>query len=118
MSRRGAILQDYGGNFPAQSQEAQLAAASYYQRDKELAAQQNNQKQNAKAKDGKDSLDYIDKLKVEPVGDTTVDLYNTAQLQKLKDDLLAKRQSGVSSEDIQIQAMQELPKIAKGYIIA
>lgn len=118
MSRRGSILQDYGNIDATQRDAAQRDAAQYYQRDKELAAQQNNQKQNAKAKDGKDSLDYIDKLKVEPVGDTTVDLYNTAQLQKLKDDLLAKRQSGVSSEDIQIQAMQELPKIAKGYTIA
>ena len=45
MSRRGAILQDYGGSFNPMPTEAQLASASYYQRDKELAAQQKQQKQ-------------------------------------------------------------------------
>ena len=45
MSRRGAILQDYGGSFNPMPTEAQLASALYYQRDKELAAQQKQQKQ-------------------------------------------------------------------------
>ena len=119
MSRRGAILQDYGGTFPAQSQEAQLAAANYYQRDKELAAQQRNQKDANKSKNQGDAIDYIDKLKGDaPIGDTTIDNYNNAQLQKVKDGLVKRLGEGADINQIKLQAMQELPKIAQGYTIA
>ena len=118
MSRRGAILQDYGGNFPAQSQEAQLAAASYYQRDKELAAQQKQQQQNAKAKEQSDATDYITGLKVPHIGDNTVDLYNDAQMKMVQDKLIGMAQKGASVNEIKMAAMPELQKIAQGYTIA
>ena len=48
MSRRGAILQYYGGRFEPKPQYAKLAAASYYQIDKKLTAKLRQQKkQNA-----------------------------------------------------------------------
>lgn len=118
MSRRGSVLQDYGGVFPAMSQEAQLAAASYHQRDKELAAQQNQQNKNAKSKGQGDGIDYITGLKPDHVGDTTIDLHTDAQVKGLQDKLIDMALKGAGVNEIKIAAMPELQKISQGYTIA
>lgn len=118
MSRRSAILQDYGGSFPEQSHDAEKAAAGYYQRDKELAAQMQQHKDNQKAKQQGDATDYITGLKVEPVGDNTIDLYNNQQLKGVQDELIGMMQKGAGVNDIKIAAIPKLQKIAQGYTIA
>ena len=118
MSRRGAILQDYGGHIPAQDFTAQRDAASYYQRDKELAAQQQQQQQAAKQKEGKDATDYITGLKVDHIGDNTIDLYNDAQLKAVQDELIGMMGKGAGLNEIKIAALPKLQKIGQGYTIA
>jgi len=118
MSRRGAILPDYGGSFQPMPLDSQLAAASYYQRDKETKAQYDYQKQKDKQRQNQDALDFIGGLKVDHVGDNTVDLYNDAQIQKLQGELNDMQSKGADLSQIKLKAMQELPKIAQGYTIA
>ena len=118
MARRGAILQDYGGHITPQPQDAQLAAANYYQRDKEQANQMQQQKQAAKAKEQGDATDYITGLSVPDIGDNTVDLYNDAQMKALQDKLMGMAQHGAGVNEIKMAAMPELQKIGQGYTIA
>lgn len=117
MSRRGAILQDYGGFIPEQSHDAEKAAAGYYQRDKELAAQERQNKQTAKAKEGKDATDYITGLKNEQTGVNDIDLENDRQLLAAKERMTDMMQKGASVQDIKIYAMRELPKINNAYTL-
>ena len=118
MSRRGAILQDYGGSFPEQSTQAQRDAAQYYQRDKEQANQMQQQKQSTKAKEQGDATDYITKLDVPDIGDNTIDLYNDAQLKGVQDELKGMMDKGAGLNEIKMAAMPKLQKIAQGYTIA
>ncbi len=118
MSRRGAILQDYGGHIPAQDFTAQRDAANYYQRDKEQANQMQQQKQAAKAKGQGDAIDYITGLDVPDIGDNTIDLYNNAQLKATQDELLGMAMKGASKDEVKIAALPKLQKIAQGYTIA
>jgi len=118
MSRRGAILQDYGGRFEPQPQDAQRDAAQYYQRDKEQANQMQQQKERDKQKQQGDATDFIGGLNVPHVGDNTIDLYNDAQIQKLQGELNGMQAKGASLQDIKLKAMQELPKISQGYTVA
>jgi len=115
MSRRGAILQDYGGRFEPQPQDAQLAAASYYQRDKELSAQLGQQKkQNA----DKEAANLIGDIKLDHIGDNTIDLMTDKQLQGLQDKLMDMHLKGASNTDLQLYAQRELPKISNGHTVA
>lgn len=118
MSRRGAILQDYGGRFEPQPQDAQRDAAQYYQRDKEQANQMQQQKERDKQKQQGDATDFIGGLKADHVGDTTIDLYNDAQMKSLQDKLVAMQQKGAGVNEIKMAALPELQKIAQGYTIA
>lgn len=118
MSRRGAILQDYGGAFPEQSTQAQRDAAQYYQRDKEQANQMQQQKQAAKGKEQGDAIDYINKLDVPDIGDTTIDLYNDAQLKAVQDELMGMASKGTGVNEIKMAALPKLQKIGQGYTIA
>ena len=118
MSRRGSILQDYGGRFEPMPQDAQLAAAQYYQRDKEQANQMQQQKERDKQKQQGDATDFIGGLKADHVGDTTIDLYNDAQMKSLQDKLVAMQQKGAGVNEIKMAALPELQKIAQGYTIA
>jgi len=113
MSRRGAILQDYGGHIPAQDFTAQRDAASYYQRDKELAAQQQQQQQTAKQKEGKDATDYITGLKNDPTGINEVDTWDDTMLLREQNKMLEMQNQGKTLQDIKIYAMNVLPKLDK-----
>lgn len=118
MSRRGAILQDYGGTFPEQSHDAEKAAASYYQRDKEQANDLAYKNKQAKQKGQGDSVDFITGLKADHVGDNTIDLHNDAQIQNLQKELTDMQLKGASVNDIKMAAMPKLSKISQGYTIA
>lgn len=118
MSRRGAILQDYGGTMPLQDITAARDAASYYQRDKEQANQMKMHQADQKKKEQGDATDFIGGLKADHVGDTTIDLYNDAQMKSLQDKLVAMQQKGAGVNEIKMAALPELQKIAQGYTIA
>lgn len=118
MSRRGSILQDYGNINHNQTMEAQHAAANYYQRDKEQSNEFAYRDKKEKQREQGDATDFIGKLKVDHVGDNTVDLYNDAEIAKLQNELIGMQNKGASVQDIKITAMQKLPKIAQGYTIA
>lgn len=118
MSRRGAILQDYGNINHAFNTDAMRDAAQYYQRDKEQANEMAYRNQKHKQAEQGDATDFIGKLKIDHVGDNTVDLYNDAEISKLQNELIDMQNKGASVQDIKITAMQKLPKIAQGYTIA
>lgn len=117
MSRRGAILQDYGGTFPEQSTQAQRDAANYYQRDKEQAKELDFKNKQAKQKQQGDSIDYIDKLKNEKTGVNDIDIENDKQLLAAKEKMVQMQQKGAPLSEIQIFAMRELPKINNAYTL-
>jgi len=118
MSRRGSILQDYGNIDATQRDTAQRDAAQYYQRDKELAAQQKQHQQTAKAKEQGDAVDYIGGLKADHVGDTTIDQYNDALMKGVQDELMGMMQKGAGVNEIKMAAIPKLQKIAAGHTIA
>lgn len=111
MSRRGAILQDYGGAFPTQPQDAQLAAASYYQRDKELAAKQSQHDKSQKAKNGEDIASYIEGVKGEHVGDITPDALIDKSVMDIRDEMAKMKKEGKTLEEIKMYGNQVLPKL-------
>jgi len=96
-----------------QTQDAQLAAANYYQRDKELAAQQKQQQQTAKQKEGKDATDYITGLKNDPTGINEVDTWDDTMLLREQNKMLEMQNQGKTLKDIEIYAMNVLPKLDK-----
>jgi len=115
MSRRGAILQDYGGSFNPMPTEAQLASALYYQRDKELAAQQNQQKQQ---KSDKEAYDLISGLKIDHIGDNTIDVMTDKLLQGLQDELMDMHLKGATTDQLRLTAQRKLPEISNGHTLA
>lgn len=115
MSRRGSILQDYGGHFQPMPLDSQLAAASYYQRDKEMNAQLNERKQQRK---DKEAAELIGDIKIGHIGDNTIDVMTDKQLQVLQGKLMDMHMKGASTTDLQLYAQRELPKISNGHTIA
>ena len=109
MSRRGAILQDYGGSFNPMPTEAQLASALYYQRDKELAAQQNQQKQQ---KSDKEAYELISGLKIDHIGDNTIDVMTDKLLQGLQDELMDMHLKGATTDQLRLTAQRKLREIS------
>jgi len=112
---RPAILTDYGN---IQMPESDNTLTIENNRLAENRRQFDAQNKQAKQKAGKDSLDFIDGLKVDHIGDTAVDLFNDAQIVALKNELVDMQLKGASAQDVKITAMQKLPKIAQGYTIA
>lgn len=116
MSRRGSILQDYGPTIPVQPQDAQLAAANYYQRDKELAAQMGQQK-------GKDAdADKWKKLKM--IDDATdpskyqsstqkANSLATQQILALRNEYAGK--TDLPPDQLYLELQQKLSPVAQGY---
>lgn len=117
MSRRGAILQDYGGRFEPQSTEAQRDAANYYQRDKEQDKDLNYRKQAAKQKEGADSTKFITELENKKTGVNDIDIENDKQLLAAQNKMIEMQQKGAPLSEIQIYAMRELPKINNAYTL-
>lgn len=116
---RQPVLQDYGNiQMPEATNQLTIEnnrlAESRRQHNDEMGQKRAAARQAA----GKDAIDFIGGLKVEPVGDTTIDLYNNEQLQNLQKELVDMQGKGASEQDIKIAAMQKLPKIAQGYTIA
>jgi len=117
LSRRGAILQDYGGTFPEQSHDAEKAAASYYQRDKEQDKDLAYRRQQGKEKQGADATKFITELKNEKTGINDIDVENDKQLLAAQNKMIDMMQKGAPLSEIQIYAMRELPKINNAYTV-
>ena len=123
MSRRGAILQDYGGRFEPMPQDAQLAAAQYYQRDKEqnkdLAYKKGRDAEQAK-KDAE--ADKYRKLKMiddatDPTGyQSSTQKANslaTQQLLGVRNEFAGK--TDLPPDQLYLQLQQKLTPVAQGY---
>lgn len=127
MSRRGAILQDYGGSFPEQSTQAQRDAANYYQRDKEQANQMAFQKERDKAQAGEQAkkdaeADKYRKLKmIDDATDTKPYQNSTQKANSLgTQQLLAIREkyagkTDLPADQLYLQLQQDLTPVAQGY---
>lgn len=115
MSRRGAILQDYGGNFNPMPLESQLTAAQLGQRQQEFAAHQSQQKQQ---KSDKEAYDLISGLKIDHIGDNTIDVMTDKQLQGLQDELMDMHLKGATTDQLRLTAQRKLPQISNGHTIA
>jgi hypothetical protein len=115
MSRRGAILQDYGGNFNPMPLESQLTAAQLGQRQQEFDAQQKQQKQQ---KSDKEAYDLISDLKIDHIGDNTIDVMTDKQLQGLQDELMDMHLKGATTDQLRLTAQRKLPEISNGHTLA
>lgn len=115
MSRRGAILQDYGGRFEPMPQDAQLAAAHYYQQDQQFRSQL---KERQKEKSDREAADLIKGIGIDHIGDNTIDLLTDKQIQGVQDKLLDMHMKGATTTDLMLYAQRELPKISNGHTIA
>lgn len=127
MSRRGAILQDYGPTIPLQPIDAQLAAANYYQRDKEQANQLAYQKERDKAQadeQGKKDaeLDKYRKLKMiddatdtKPYQNSTqkANSLGTQQLLAIREKFAGK--TNLPPDQLYLELHQDLTPVAQGY---
>jgi len=118
MSRRGAILQDYGN---IQMPESSTALASENARLSESRRQFNAEnerlKGTAKAKEQGDATDYITGLKVDGTGINDIDAQNSAELLRVQNEMIRmgtpieQGGEGKSTQDIQIYGMRVLPQI-------
>ena len=115
MSRRGAILQDYGGNFNPMPLESQLTAAQLGQRQQEFDAQQKQQKQQ---KSDKEAYDLISGLNIDHIGDNTIDVMTDKQLQGLQDELMDMHLKGATTDQLRLTAQRKLPEISNGHTLA
>ena len=115
MSRRGAILQDYGGNFNPMPLESQLTAAQLGQRQQEFAYQQKQQKQQ---KSDKEAYDLISGLKIDHIGDNTIDVMTDKLLQGLQDELMDMHLKGATTDQLRLTAQRKLPEISNGHTLA
>lgn len=116
MSRRGAILQDYGGAFPLQSTEAQQAAAQYYQRDKEQANQLNYQREKENEAEKYRKLKMIDDATDPSKYQSSAQKANslaTQQLLALRNEYAGK--TNLPPEQLYLELQQKLTPVAQGY---
>lgn len=113
---RPAILQDYGNiQNPPSDNSYQLEVMRNMQRDKELNAQMGQRKQEKK---DKEAYDLIGGIKLDHIGDNTIDLFTDKQLQGVKDKLMDMHLNNASTTDLMLYAQRELPKISNGHTIA
>lgn len=117
MSHRGAILQDYGNYHPLTFEGIDKGAQLLEGQDEANAHLNYLKQKDAKGRQD-DATDFISKLKVPLVGDQTVDTYNNQLMANLQSQLNDMQKKGATATDIKMKAMQELPKINQGYIIA
>jgi len=117
MSRRSAILQDYGGRFEPMTFEGQIAGAQIQQRTNEANMQNERLKATAKQKEGADATKFITELKNEKTGINDIDVENDKQLLAAQNKMIDMMQKGAPLTEIQIYAMRELPKINNAYTV-
>lgn len=116
MSRRGAILQDYGGHFEPMPLDSQLAAASYYQRDKEQANQLKYQREKENEADKYRKLKMIDDATDPSKYQSSAQKANslaTQQLLALRDEYAGK--TNLQPEQLYLELQQRLTPVAQGY---
>ena len=93
MSRRGAILQDYGNiQMPESSTTLASENARLTESRRQFNAQQKQQKQQ---KSDKEAYDLISGLKIDHIGDNTIDVMTDKQLQGLQDELMDMHLKGL-----------------------
>lgn len=117
MSRRGAILQDYGGRFEPQPQDAQLAAASYYQRDKELSAQLGQQKNKDAEADKYRKLKMVDDATDPSKYQSSSQKANslaTQQLLGIRNEFAGK--TNLPPDQLYLELQQKLTPVSQGYV--
>lgn len=116
MSRRGSILQDYGGHFQPMPTDAQEASANYYQRSKEFNAQlQQRQKEKSDA-DKYRNLSMIDDATDPSKYQSSTQKANslaTEQLLGLRNEFASK--SNIPADQLYMELQQKLTPIAQGY---
>ena len=115
MSRRSAILQDYGGRFEPTTFDGQIQGAQIQQRSNEFNAQM---KQHTKEKSDKEAADLIKGIGIDHIGDNTIDILTDKQIQGVQDKLLDMHMKGSSTTDLMLYAQRELPKISNGHTVA
>ncbi len=114
MSRRGSILQDYGGHLNPMPTDAQLAAANYYQRDKEFNAQMKLNDSGNKLRDYKDATKFIYDQNIDRTGINDLDIENANQLLSAKNEMVRMlNEDKATLQDVQLYGMRTLPKIDK-----
>lgn len=116
---RQPVLQDYGNiQNPAGDMSVASDNARLVEQRRQFNLQNERLKGAAKEKEGKDATDYITGLKVDHIGDNTIDLYNDEQVKAVQDELIGMMQKGAGINEIKMAAMPKLQKIAQGYTIA
>lgn len=116
MSRRGSVLENF--NIDAMNPQTGLEAAraTVQNRELDMRAQQHKADQKAIAK--KDATDFIGGLKIDDIGDNTIDILTHKQLEKLQGDLMDMQAKGADVITIKTEAYRRLPAIANGHTIA
>lgn len=116
MSRRGAILQDYGGSFPEQSTQAQRDAAQYYQRDKEQANQLKYQREKESESEKYRKLKMIDDATDPSSYQSSTQKANslaTDQLLSVRNEFAGK--TNLPPDQLYLELQKKLTPVAQGY---
>lgn len=116
MSRRAAIFQDV--QFQPFDFSLGAQGAALQQRRQEAALENQQQQARLRQADQEQGNKYIQGLNVDPTGVNTVDVYNQAEMDKLKTQLADYQKQGASTSQLQALANQKLPTILRGYTIA
>ena len=116
MSRRGAILQDYGNiQMPESSTTLASENARLTESRRQFNAQQKQQKQQ---KSDKEAYDLISGLKIDHIGDNTIDVMTDKLLQGLQDELMDMHLKGATTDQLRLTAQRKLPEISNGHTLA
>ena len=127
MSRRGSVMQDYGGVFPAMDFTAQRDAANYYQRDKEqanqIAYQKGKDKEQADEQAKRDGeVDKYRKIKMIDDATNTTPYQNSTQKSNslATQQLLAIREkfagkTDLPADQLYLELQQDLTPVSQGY---
>ena len=113
MSRRGSVLE--GIEFKGMDFESHFEALRMAKQDRQFKEQQQEKK---KTNSDTDANKIIGDVKLDHIGDNTIDLMTDKQLQGLQNKLMDMHLNGASNKDIQLYAKRELPKISNGHTVA
>jgi hypothetical protein len=116
MSRRGAILQDYGNINHTQTMEAQHNAAQYYQRDKEFNAQMQQRGKEKADADKYRNLNMIDDATDPSKYQSSTQKANalaTEQLLGIRNEFASK--SNMPADQLYMELQRKLTPVAQGY---
>ena len=113
MSRRGSVLQ--GIEFKGMDYEPHFEAMRIAQQERELQDRKNQQKQQ---KSDKEAYDLISGLKIDHIGDNTIDVMTDKLLQGLQDELMDMHLKGATTDQLRLTAQRKLPEISNGHTLA